>query len=192
MNRRNFVQRMGSFALLSFAGSFSLALTGCNAFTDIEAWVPVGIAAVNSIVKLLGAFLPPGASAIITLVLAGLTDLAQAVRDYNADQNPADKATLLAKIRTLLTDIAKNFQDVLNAAAGNNPIIGIVLALAQVFLSALAGFLGELPAASAPKMVRLGSQTLPVTPKRYKKPAGFVTDFNNVCVRLNHPEAEIK
>ena len=191
MTRRDFAKKTG-LAILALAGASMVSLTGCAAFTNIEAWIPIGLKAISSIVQIIGPFMPPGASAIITLVTAGLTSLGGAVRDYNADTNPADKATLLAKIRTLLTDIAANFQGFLNAInLGNNPIIAIVIALAQVFLGAIAGFLGQLPGAAAPKTVRLSGQTLPVVPKLYKKPDVFVTDFNNVCVTLNHPEAKI-
>jgi len=193
VNRRTFASRIGSFALLAFAGGFSLSLTGCSVFTNILNWIPVGLSAIDSIVALLGPLVPPGATAILTIVKAAFADLSAAISQYNADTNPADKATLLAKIKTVLKDIADNFQSFLNALnLGNNPLVAIVIGLANIILSAIMGFMGQLPAVPTTKTVKVGSQTQPIVPKVYKSPADFKKAFNSVCVTLNHPEAELK
>jgi hypothetical protein len=158
-------------------------------------WIPVGIAAVDSIVALLGPLVPPGAAAIITLVKAGFASLSAVVAEYNADTNVADKATLLAKIRTLLKDIADNFGTFLNQLnLGTNPIVIIVMGLARIILNALAGFLGQLPAGptAMATSVRIGNQTLTITPKYYKNVKDFKSDFNAVATINHHPEIALR
>ncbi len=193
MNRRTFASRIGSFALLAFAGGFSLSLTGCNVFSNILNWIPVGLSAIDSIITLLGPLVPPPAIAIIVLVKAAFADLSAAISQYNADTNPADKSSLLAKIKTLLSAIADNFQKFLDALnLGNNPIVAIVIGLANIILSAIMGFMGQLPAIPTTKAVKLGTQTQPVVPKTYKTVAAFKADFNKVAVAGGHPEIELK
>jgi hypothetical protein len=200
VNRRNFVQRVGSFALLAIAAGSSVALVGCSVFANIVNWIPVGLAAIESIVTLLGPLVPPGALGIIMLIKAAFADLSAALNQYNSDSNPADKATLLAKIRTLLNDIAVNFQSFLNVLnLGNNPIVAIVIGLANIILNAIAGFLGQLPAAAGgggtrvmAATMKVGAETRPITPKVYKSTGEFKRAFNAVCVANNHPEAELK
>jgi len=194
MNRRTFVGRM---VLLVGVLSAPFSMTGCGIFSDISAWIPTAIIAVNGIVSLLGALVPSPAMAIVVLIDAALNSLKATIDQYNADTNPADKATLLAKIRTILVDISSNFQSFLNALnIGNNPIVTIVIGLANIILSAIAGFINALPAAGAgTKMasatLTLGGKTMPVVPKLYKNVKDFQADYNEVCKINNHPEIEI-
>lgn len=196
MNRRTFVSRIGGFALLAGASGSLVALTGCNVFSNILNWIPVGLSAIDSIVALLGPLVPPGATAILTIVKAAFADLSAAVSEYNADTNPADKSSLLAKIKTILKDIADNFQSFLNALnLGNNPLVAIVIGLANIILSAIMGFMGQLPASGTLTMatsVHVGGQTQPVTPKVYKSVGAFKADFNKVAIANHHPEVELK
>lgn len=194
--RRQFTS---SLALLFVALAAPFAMLGCGIFSDILAWVPVGISAINGIVTVLGALLPPSAVSIIALIKTAFTDLTATINAYNADTNPADKATLLAKIRTLLAEIAANFQSFLDQLnLGNNPIEAIVIGLANVFLAAIQGFLGQLPAPAggATKTLtatfRVDRKTMPLAPKYYKHPADFKHDWNLVCIADGHPEIEIQ
>jgi hypothetical protein len=164
-------------------------------------WIPVGLAAVDSIITLLGPLVPPGAIAIITLVKAAFADLSAAITQYNNDTNPADKDSLLAKIKTILKDIADNFQSFLNALnLARNPIVNIVLGLANIFIAAIMGFLGQLPVTKTPtakdtslvKSVKVGGQSIQVVPKFYKNVAEFKSDWNQTAMSKGHPEAEIK
>ena len=109
-SRRHF-NGIAIFAALASAMPF--ALTSCGIFPDILAWTSVAGVALDGIVTALGSFMPPGGVALITAIKSFLSDLAGAVTEYQNDTNPADKAPLLAKIRTLLTDIAANFQSFL-------------------------------------------------------------------------------
>lgn len=192
---RRMFGKMASFLLLGLTAGASAFLAGCGVFADIEAWVPIGVAAVNGIVTVLGALLPPGAVAIIALVKAGFADLTATITEYQNDTNPADKATWEAKIATILNDIASNFQSLLASLnLGSNPIEAVVLGLAQVFLAAIAGFLGQLPATSKTLTMsaHVGTRTITIVPKFYKKASDFKHDYNAVAVADGHPEIVIK
>lgn len=196
LTRREFGKKTG-LGFMALATGASISLTGCNVFDDILAWVPVGIAAINGIVTVLGPLVPPPAFAIITLVKAALADLTAAITQYRNDTNPADKDTLLHKIRTILADIVTNFQSFLDALnLGTNPIEAIVIGLASVILSAIEGFLGQLPqptpAPAPPAMVRLGSRNMPITAKLYKNTKDFKSAYNQICVVFHHEEIELK
>jgi hypothetical protein len=195
ISRRSF----GKMAIVLAAG-IPTFMTGCGIFSDILAWTNVAGVAFDGIVRALGAFLPPGGLVAINAIKIFLQDLAGAVTEYQNDTNPADKATLLEKIRTLLGDIAANFQTFLSQLnLGNNPIVAVVLGLAQVILAAIGGFLGQLPAPTTPivqaKIAAVsvpGYPPLTVTPKYYKRVQDFKSDYNAVCISYGHTEWEIR
>lgn len=194
LTRRTFGKVTGFF-LLGLTTLSSAFLVGCGIFSDIEAWVPIGIAAVNGIVTVLGPLVLPGATAIIVLIKAAFADLTATITEYQNDTNPADKASWEAKIATILNDIASNFQSFLNSLnLGSNPIEAIIIGLANVFLAAISGFLGQLPSTSKSlgMTAHVGTKTLTVIPKFYRKPADFRKDWNAVCVADGHPEIQLK
>ena len=198
ITRRSF-GKLTSGSLLALATGTSITLTGCNVFSDILSWIPVGITAINGILTVLGTLVPPGALFIISQVKSGFADLAAAVREYQADTNPADKSTLLEKIRTLLLDIVTNFQGFLNQLnLGTNTIVNIVIGLAQVVLSALMGFLGQLPTAPAtskriaPVTFNVGGKQNVIVPHFYKTIQEFKSAYNSVATADGHPELNIK
>ncbi len=191
LSRRQF---SGTAILAALASALPVVMTSCGIFSDILAWTNVASLALDGIVTLLGNFMPPGGALAISAIKAFIADLAGAVSEYQNDTNPADKATLLAKIRSLLTDIASNFQSFLaQINLGNNPIVEVILGLAQVILSAIMGFLGQLPATgkTLSTTVKVGGKTLAVTPKYYEHVSDFKRDFNAVCDANNHKELEI-
>lgn len=196
VTRRGFGKMAGT-GMLALASGVSFTLTGCGVFDDILTWIPIGITAITGIVTVLGALVPPEGLVIINIVKAAFADLAATVTQYKNDTNPADKATLIAKIRTLLVDIVANFQSFLDQLnIGNSPIEAIVIGLANVVLSALAGFLGELPATGT----RMLSGTFHVghsaphtySTHLYKRVKDFKSAYNAVCASHNHPEIEIQ
>lgn len=197
MNRRNFVKSLSLGSLVLATGSVA-SLSGCIAgtvFIDILNWIPTAVSAINGIVTVLGAFMPPGSAAIITLIDAALASLAATITEYNNDTNPADKATLLAKIRTILNDVSTNFQSFLNTLGlGTNPIVAIVIGLANIILSAIAGFLNQIPQSPTTTSIsyRLNGMSHTVTPKLYKSVKAFKSDYNAICIANNHPEIELK
>lgn len=193
ISRRNYSKLCGSAALFLVLGG-SPFLMGCGVFSDILAWTNIAGVAIDGIVAVLGSFMPPGGGQIIQLIKAFLSDLAGAVTEYQNDTNPADKATYLAKIRTILGDIASNFQSFLaQINLGNNPIVAVVLGLAQVILAAIMGFLGELPtgAIALSPSIRIGTKVLTITPKYYKHVGDFQNDYNSVAIANGHPEIRI-
>jgi hypothetical protein len=197
LSRRDLGKYTGSGLLWLAAGFSALTMQGCNVFDSIMTWIPIGLTALQGIVIVLGPLIGPGAAAIIVLIKAAFADLSAAVSEYNADTNPADKATLLAKIRTFLGDIVAHFKDFLNALnLANNPIVAIVVGLAGVIISALMGFLGQLPTTAGAKAVSgaftLGGKSYPVAPKFYKRVSDFKHDFNSVATTNGHPEISIK
>jgi hypothetical protein len=195
MNRRSFNRNTMFLILGACAAPFSM--TGCGLLSDLQAWIPIANAAISGIVTVIGTFMPPGALLIINIIKAALSDLGSTIAQYEADSNPADKATWEAKISTILTDIASNFQNFLaQLNLGNNPIMNIVIGLAQVVLAAIEGFLGQLPATAKTKTIGtsfiVGGKLMAVTPKYYKKVQQFKSDYNAVCIQYNHTEIEIK
>lgn len=194
VSRRAMFSMFGKGYLLLAIGS-SMVMVGCSVFDDILTWIPVGLTALQGIVTVLGTLIPPGAMQVLVLIKLGFTDLQATVSQYNSDTNPADKATLLAKIRTILADLVTNFQSFLgDLSLGNNPIVNIVVGLANIILAAIAGFEGQLPATTAKLLgvtFRVGNKVQTVTPKFYKKTSMFKSDYNAVCVQYNHPELEL-
>jgi hypothetical protein len=71
-----------------------------------------------------------------------------------------------------------------------------VLGLANIFLAAIMGFLGQLPTGgtvAAPiTTVRVGGQSQPVVPKTYKNVAEFKAAWNQTAMSKGHPDAELK
>jgi hypothetical protein len=70
ITRRDFGKYTGT-GLLALATGGSLALKGCNVFSDIEAWIPVGKTAFEGIVTLLqgAGLVSPAIGPIITVIL---------------------------------------------------------------------------------------------------------------------------
>jgi hypothetical protein len=196
LTRREFSKRTGT-GLLALATGLSFTLTGCNVFDSIANWIPTGIAAINGIITVLGALVPPQALVIISLVKAALADLAATVNQYRNDTEPTHKDTLLHKIRTILADIVQNFQSFLDALnLGSNPIEAVVIGLANIILSAIAGFIGQLPAPPAGTVpvattFHVGGRQMPITPKLYKNNKGFIADYNQVAEIFHHPEIDL-
>ena len=194
MSRRVMFSMVGKGSLLLVLGS-SMVMVGCTVFDDILTWIPVGLTALQGIVTVLGTLISPAAMQVIVLIKLGFTDLQAAVSQYNGDTNAADKATVLAKIRTILADLVTNFQSFLgDLSLGNNPVVNIVVGLANVILAAITGFEGQLPATTTKTLgttFRVGNKVQTVVPKFYKKTSTFKSDYNAVCAQYNHPELEL-
>jgi hypothetical protein len=193
MNRRTFMQRAPLTAIglrLAFGAStigIALSEAGCNVFTDILNWVPVGEAAVNSVLAVLtgnGVLISPAMQAIVTLVEAAFADLAAAVKEYQST-TPAPVGAL-AKIEAAFKSVVDNFGAFLKTVNAPTGVVAIIVGLAQVVFSTIAAFMNQLPAASSLRRtvvigttVQVGSQTAPVVPKLRSRRA-FKHDFNAV------------
>jgi hypothetical protein len=189
MNRREFgghlVKGAAVVGVITMTGAPALFISGCNIFTDIKNWVPVGKATVDSIISVLsanGVALPAPALAVVTLIEAGFTDLAGAITEYQST-TPAPVGTL-AKIETAFKDIVDNFGAFVKSLGVSGGLEAIVVGLAGVVFSTVAAFLNGLPATSALKRTLVIGSTVPgtnvaIVPKLRTR-RGFKRDFNAV------------
>ena len=192
MNRREF----GAGALaVTVSGPF--LLTGCSAstvFTDIEHWIPVGIAAVQGIVSLLNGagLITPPMQVLVAAILTGFDDLLADVKAYEALNPPPVGA--LAKIEEVFSLIVGNIQSLLAQVGGNSPVIATIIGLAQVILSTIAGFLGELPVTTRSLRMsgtfQVGSQNVTFKAER-RTIRKFKRDYNHVAEAGGHREIDL-
>jgi hypothetical protein len=180
MNRRNFVARAATGAGALLLTSFTTAcwFTG-TVFTQIMAYVGVGLTAFQAVVDLLVPGSAPGIDLAVALVKAGFADLQLAVQDYN-NAPAANKSTLLGKISTALAALQNEIQGFWsNLHLPDSSLAKLIKGLLGIILSTLAGFAGQLPAPPAgTKLMAIPDNAMPVVPKvRTKKQ--FEQDFNN-------------
>lgn len=191
MNRREFVGSLtGGAALLVMSGGAMLTLEGCNVWTDIKTWVPIGISAFESIVSLVTPLAAPGIDAIAQLVEAGFASLAGAVDDY-INAPASQKTTFAEKVKLILTDIGNNIQGFLSAIGeSNNPIVKVVAELISVILNTIAGFASDIPGLGATAFrptFHVGARTIQVTAVKETRKS-FIKTFNAACLANGHPE----
>jgi len=185
MNRRNFVVRSftGVGALFLAASTTACWFSG-NVFTQIMAYVGVGLTAFQAVVSLVPGF-GPQVEIIVQLVKAGFADLQLAVQDYN-NAPAANKATLLGKISTVLADLQSEidgFWANLNLPTGT--LSTLVKGLLGIILSTLAGFATLLPQPVGAK-TQFNAKTIGVTPQKRSKKE-FENDFNAAMVAGGQP-----
>jgi hypothetical protein len=160
-------------ATLSGISAF-LVSCGGNVFSNILSWIPIGEAALNSILAVLsanGIILIPGLQVYVSLIEAGLTALTAAIKEYQSTV-PAPVGAL-AKIETAFKDIVDNFKTFLASLNVSGGLLAIIVGLAQVVLSTIAAFMNQLPAASSLRRTvvlghtfLVGSATVTVIPKQ--------------------------
>jgi len=189
MNRR---ELLGA-GVLVLASGVTLSLEGCDVWSEIEQWVPTGIAAFEQIVILVAPVAAPGIDAIAEAVKAAFSVLAAAVDQYR--NAPADqKATLLQKVILAFNLVSTNLQQFLNAinVPGSSPIVKIVLGLVNIILSTIMGFVNRIQPTPATAAVRLtlSGQSVNVTPV-VRSRAKFKSDWNAACVQAGHPEMQV-
>jgi hypothetical protein len=191
ITRREFNLICGRGTLALAAGGSALLLDGCSVWTEIEAYVPLGIDALTSIVDLLDPALAAAVDAAAGTIKAEFNQLAAAVTDY-LNAPAADKATLKEKVATILTSIGNHFQGFLNAL-GSSPKIAIVVKLVKIILDTLAGFglrIGGTAATALHGSLVGGAHRVAVVPvKRSKRE--FISAFNREITADGHPELAI-
>jgi len=193
--RRQFFSHLAQGAgVLALAGT-GMELGGCSlgsVWAQIQAWVPAGIAAFESVVTLVAPLAAPGIDTIATTVQAGFAALAAAVNQY-LNAPAASKATLEQKVLLIFSQLQGDLQAFLSAVnvAGTNPIVKIVLGLISIIVSTITGFLGQIGTPPVtPASLTLGGSTIAITPASRNR-AQFVKDFNAACVAAGHLELEI-
>jgi hypothetical protein len=196
LNRRQFARRASSVLLLLLASGTSLFIAGCNVFSDILNWIPVGEAALNSVLSVLtgnGVIITPAIQSIVALIKAGFTALTTAVNEYQSTTPPPTGA--LAKIETAFKDIVDNFSTFLSSLNVSGSLLGIITGLAQVVLSTIGAFVNRLPASTAMKSVSVkasnvtvGGTSVAVTPKA-RTAGSFKHDWDAI---LKSAPADVK
>jgi hypothetical protein len=190
MNRRQFVTNAG----LGFTGILLAGTEGCNAtdvWNEIQAWVPVGIQAFESIVALVDPLAVPGLQAIVTMVEAGFSAVAAAIDAY-LNAPAADKATLAQKLVLVFQSLNSQIQNFINALGqSTNPIVKIAVMLISVIVSTIEGFLGKImPTPPAPATFQVGAHSVTIPPVLRNRKQ-FISDFNEQCAANGHPELEL-
>lgn len=196
MTRREFTGRASTALLFVISQGSALFLWGCNLFSDILNWVPVGEASLNSIIAVLtgnGVAINPAVQTVINLIEAGFTALTAAVKEYQSTTPPP--AGTLAKIETAFHDIVDNFSTFLGSLNVSGGLLSIITGLANIVLSTIAAFTNQLPASMGLKavrdkiaLVRVGGQLVNTTPKHRTRRA-YKRDWNGT---LKAAPADVK
>jgi hypothetical protein len=192
LNRRQMIQRstltIVGLRLAQGAAILGTAelMGGCNVFTDIINWIPVGEASVNAMIAVLtsnGIAIAPAVTTAVALTEAGLNALTAAVKEYQATTPPPVGA--VAKVQTALKDVVDNFQTFLASLNVPGNIFSVISGLAQVVLSTIAAFEAQIPVAPAAasrttivaSSVHIGQQTITIVPK-HRTVRAYKHDWN--------------
>lgn len=196
LNRRTFTARIFSMFVFLAAGGMSLFVAGCSVFTDVLNWIPVGEAALNSILAVLtgnGVAITPAIQSVISLIEAGFSTLTAAVKEYQSTTPPPVGA--LSKVETAFKDIVDNFSTFLSSLSVSGSLLGIITGLAQVVLSTIAAFVNRLPASTAMKSVsvrlssvKVSGTAITVVPKA-RNASSFKHDYDAI---LKSAPADVK
>jgi hypothetical protein len=155
INRREFVGHLGKGAAIVALAGMTVEMSGCNVISDIENWIPVGEAAVNSILSTLAAnniAISPVAQAIVKDVFASFDALSAAITEYDSVTPPP--AGALAKVQAAfkaITDQLGTFLQSLQLPGGN--IVTLIVGLANIVFSTITAFTNQLPVAPASFML---------------------------------------
>ena len=185
MNRRQFVGHLSKSAAVLALASTTIPLTGCNAVTDLENWIPVALTSVSAIVKLLGNVIPAPVATTIALIQAGFSALLTAIKNYQAGSG------VLADITNAITAVESAFASFFTTLNVPTGLLNTIEGLAQIILSTIQAFANQInPASITRAALTVGGQQVPVSPvKRSVKK--YRSDWNAACVQYGHPEAEI-
>jgi hypothetical protein len=181
INRRQFAGSLtkGVLAFLVFSSSI---LTGCNAVSDLETWIPVALTAVSQIVKLLGPVVPAPVAAAIAIIQAAFAALLTAIQSYQKGSG------VLADIANGIAAVESAFSTFFAALNVPSVLLDTIEGLAAIIISTIQAFAGEI--GPAPATFAINGKAVPVTPvKRSAKQ--FTADWNAECVKQSVPQAEI-
>jgi len=188
LTRREFGSIFSRLMLaLGTMGSW-LWTSGCDIFTDIKNWVPIGEAALNAILAVLtgnGVLISPAIQTIVNLVEAGFTALRAAIKEYQSTTPPPVGA--LAKVETAFKDIVDSFRTFLASLNVSGGLLGIVIGLGQIIFSTIAAFLNRLPATSSLRRTvsissseRIAGTAMVVIVPKDRTRRAFKKDWNRV------------
>lgn len=174
MNRRKFVGHLvGGAAGLSLAGT-TLTLDGCSALSDLESWVPVGLAAFDGLAAVV--------DTVFTTVAATVDALWASVNAaISAYQHTADPtATTLDKVIAALDALAGGLTQALASLPVSIP--AAVLTAAKAALSLLIATLKSIQARlePTPSPVAANVKAAIATTTPAKNTKDFVNKFNAI------------
>lgn len=178
MERREFVKLVGTGSGVLALGS---TMVGCNVWTDILNWEPIGVDALNSIIAVLAANGFPVSGAvqqIVSDINAGFMALAAAVKEYQSTTPPPVGA--LQKVEAAFQAIVDQFGAFftsLNLPGGN--LFNLIASLVKIVLDTIAGFENRLPSGTVTltRVFKTNRLTIPIKPTARSRRA-FKHDFN--------------
>lgn len=179
LSRRHLIKT----SILVVAFGSTLFQTGCSLWQNILSFVPVGEAALNSILALLaanGVAVAPALQAIVQLIETAFNDLVAAVKEYESTTPPP--AGALAKIQAAFKAITDNFSNFLQQLGVSGGLLAVIAGIAQIIFSTIAGFVNQLPTTaqiSQRSTVRVASKDFPVVAKK-RSASQFKHDVNSV------------
>jgi hypothetical protein len=206
MERRQFLEVSGKGALgvavlTATAGTAGFVMEGCTLtvdkiLTDIENWVPVGLAAFQAIVTLLDGAAAPLAP-IVSIITAAFNQVVADIKMYQAITPPP--AGALASIEAALQIIVTNFQAFLSSLnITDSKLVTLVIGFAEIILNTIAGFAAQLGSTSTAlhvevaKTVTVSGKTVAVTASTNTLTRrSFKKAWNKVAVAGSHPECEL-
>ena len=195
-DRRQFVKR-GAVTVIGLRlaqGTLFVAVIegvgGCNVFSDILNWVPVGESSLNALLAVLSAngyAISPQAQLIVNAVEAGFGQLLAAVKEYQSTTPPPVGA--VQKVSAAIKAVVDQFQQFLASLNVPGTLFNVIAGLAQVILSTIAAFQNRLPATATAKLVgdtyHVGTVSLAVVPKERRR-GSYKRDFNSVLTTGTH------
>jgi phage-related protein len=178
MQRREFIGHLGKGAAAVAILGTSVELAGCNVISDIQAWIPVGETALNSILSVLTAnniIISPAISTIVGLIETGFNDLVAAIQEYQSTTPPP--VGVVAKIQAAIQAVADQFANFVSQLSGTaGKILTVVVAMAKVVISTIEGFVNQLPASARALAVRLTPELS--TPPIHRTRRAFKKSWN--------------
>jgi hypothetical protein len=166
----------------------SCAQVAADVETNVKIFLPVIVTSVTQILNLLAStgVLPLGtgtaAAGLLAMINAGVTTALTTIDEYENDP-AADKATLAGKLRTVLSAIADNVSTFIsNLKLTGNPAVNVVASLVSILLSAITGYVNQLPAPvgarlSAPAPAMVAGHPVEITPTLLAR-KDYVAKFN--------------
>lgn len=189
MNRRQFGKTVGTGLLAVGIGEISMGFSCASVYTDIENYVPIGLAAFNSLITIVDPTLATTLAPIISIVKASFADLSAAIAEYN-NAPAANKATLLGKVTTAINAVIDNLNQFWNDAnLPDSPLASTIIGVLQIVLSTLASFL-PLIGGTVQSKKKL-AKSIPVVNRTKKQLAVKVvkSDINSVFVKYGYQSA---
>jgi hypothetical protein len=188
--RRQFGKMVGAGALALGIGEISMGFSCATVYTDIENYVPIGLAAFNTIITLIDPPLATVLAPVIVLVKAAFADLTAAITEYN-NAPAAGKTTLLGKVRLAIQAVIDNLNKFWSDAnIPDSPLASMIVGVLQIVVSTLAAFLPLIGGTVASKKV---AKEIPIVPRTKKQLAKSVvkSDINAVFVKYGYSANQI-